>query len=342
MTALPSKSAFTGPSVTEGEFKTAIETQHDYLTGLLGTAGTQAAALAALGVLGGSVSTRSTAYAVVAADRGHLILCSETFTLSLSSAVTLGAGFAVAVVNTGTGVITVDPAGTETVGGKAALTLAVGASAILICDGAGWQFVGGGASSERGYQLFTASGTFNVPPGVTKVKATVIGGGGGGGRGNTYTTSTGTGDGVSYYDVHTYGGAGGAGGQYVGYVSVNPGDVLTVTVGSGGAGSNSSSGSNGLASIFSGITAGGGFGGAASVGSADGVSGATGSVPAGGFGIGGGTYMQTSRDRGASATGPVAYSASGIFFPGAGGLGEYSYGGNNASGGVGGLVLIEW
>lgn len=335
MTALPNKSAFTGASVTEGEYKTAIETQHDYLTGLLGAAGTQAAALAALGVLGGSVSTRSTAYTVLATDRGHMILCSGTFTLSLTSAATLGAGFAVAVVNGGTGVITVDPAGTETVGGKATLTLAAGASAILISDGAGWQSVGGGASSERGYQLFTASGTFNVPAGVTKVKATVIGGGGGGG-------------GANYYDQDAYGGAGGAGGQLVGYVSVVPSNAMAVTVGSGGAGSNAynTAGSAGSASAFGALTANGGYGGAAALGSssgANGSDGAAGSISTGGVGFGCMHYAQTSRRaRASGSTLPVSYSPDGLLQPGVGGMGESTQGASNASGGVGGLVLIEW
>lgn len=333
MTALPGKSAFTGASVTEGEYKTAIETQHDYLTGLLGAAGTQAAALAALGALGGSVSTRSTSYTVLATDRGHMILCSGTFTLSLTSAATLGAGFAVAVVNGGTGVITVDPAGTETVGGKATLTLAAGASAILISDGAGWQSVGGGASSERGYQLFTASGTFNVPAGVTKVKATVIGGGGGGARGAE--TSTGSGDSTTYYNLR--GGNGGNGGQFCGYVDVTPGAALTVTVGAGGAGSNSGAGLSGTASSFLGVSAGGGLGGSLTAES----TGADGAVSAGSLGKGSFTYSQGSKCSSGS-TAAVVYSPSGLYFPGAGGVGEYGLSGNNASGGVGGLVLIEW
>ena len=49
MTAIPAKSAFTGSSVTEGDFKTALETMVDYLTGMLGSSGTQAAALQSRG-----------------------------------------------------------------------------------------------------------------------------------------------------------------------------------------------------------------------------------------------------------------------------------------------------
>ena len=331
MTALPAKSAFTGASVTEGEYKTALETQHDYLTGLLGAAGTQAAALATLGVLGGNVSTRTAAYTVVATDRGHMILCSGTFTLSLTSAATLGAGFGVAVVNAGSGILTVDPAGTETIGGKSALMLAAGASAILISEGAGWQVIGASGAVEHGYQLFTTSGTFNVPPGVTKVKATVIGGGGGGGRGN------------ENYDgsIIFSGGDGGRGGQWVGYLDVTPLGSMAVTVGSGGVGSNTAAGSAGSASVFGSITANGGAGGAAASGS-DAASGVPGAISSGSIGFGSKTYDQSTRSRASNSTASAAYVTTGTLYPGAGGAGEYGPSGSNATGGVGGLVLIEW
>jgi hypothetical protein len=64
-------------------------------------------------------------------------------------------------------------------------------------------------------QVFTSSGTFNVPAGVSRVKVTVIGAGGNGGNGS--------GD----YP----GGGGGAGGYVVDYVAVTAGGTATVTVG---------------------------------------------------------------------------------------------------------------
>jgi hypothetical protein len=64
-------------------------------------------------------------------------------------------------------------------------------------------------------QIFTSSGTFNVPAGVARVKVTVIGAGGNGGNG--------AGD--------FAGGGGGAGGYVVDYVAVTPGGTATVTVG---------------------------------------------------------------------------------------------------------------
>jgi hypothetical protein len=67
-------------------------------------------------------------------------------------------------------------------------------------------------------QVFTSSGTFNVPAGVSRVKVTVIGAGGNGGSNS------------SCFD----GGGGGAGGYIVDYVTVTPGGTASVTVGTNG------------------------------------------------------------------------------------------------------------
>lgn len=81
-------------------------------------------------------------------------------------------------------------------------------------------------------QLFTASGTFVVPGGVTQLLVTIYGAGGGGGgaidkRGdNTVPKPTG---------YNTDGGFGGNGGKAVSLLSVTPAESLTVTVGAGGA-----------------------------------------------------------------------------------------------------------
>ena len=66
MTALPPKANLTGSAVTQGQFKTALDTVNDYLTGLLGTDGTPATARAALGVINASAPT----YAQVIAALG--------------------------------------------------------------------------------------------------------------------------------------------------------------------------------------------------------------------------------------------------------------------------------
>ena len=88
-------------------------------------------------VLNASLS-KSATYTVVAADEGQFLQCSSTFTLSLTAAATLGDGFALGIANTGVGVITVDPAGSETIGGSATLTLAAGDAIVTMCNGSNW------------------------------------------------------------------------------------------------------------------------------------------------------------------------------------------------------------
>jgi len=125
-------------------------------------------------------------------------------------------------------------------------------------------------------QVFTSSGTFTVPTGVTSLKVTIIGGGGGGGSayqgGGTVTGGTGgtssfggylsatggtggagsngnplygasgtngTGGGSSFNSALAplaYGGGAGAGGQQYGYCGCSGGNVLVAQGGSGGNG----------------------------------------------------------------------------------------------------------
>jgi hypothetical protein len=98
-------------------------------------------------------------------------------------------------------------------------------------------------------QLFTTSGTFNVPAGITTLVVSVYAGGGGGS------------DGIGYP-----GNPGGAGAAMVAYLSgLTPGAGIAVTVGSGGNGSSPgglASGSPGGASSFGGFVTCTGGGGA--------------------------------------------------------------------------------
>ena len=51
MTALPSKPSFTGTTVTQGQFKTALDNLNDYLTGLFGADGTVGTARSTLNIV---------------------------------------------------------------------------------------------------------------------------------------------------------------------------------------------------------------------------------------------------------------------------------------------------
>lgn len=358
MTAIPGIANFTGASVTEGEFKTALTGLHDYLTGLLGTAGTQAAAQSAIGaLLGAGVSSRSANYTVVESDRGRLITCTGTFTLSLPAAATIGAGFAFAVANLGTGTITIDPNGSETISGQPTGSVSPNACLIVACTGSTWVIAG--ASSGRGMQVFTSSGTFVAPAGVTSVKVSVVGGGGNGGSATSVSV-------ISY----SAGCGGGGGGVAIGVVSGSAlAQSIAVTVGSAG-----------QASSFGQImqAGGGGHGGSAAQGQS-GSGGAGGSGSGGTFnltgssgivgGMGGASSIQAPVGRkktGYSSDGTTAYYSEdvkavgfmGLGFGGGessgagmaatgygnGGGGGYSRDNGTIPGGAGspGIVIVEW
>lgn len=138
-TPLPAASEWTGPTVTEGQFKTAQNNLRAYLADLLGVDGTIATALAALGAYPNNTVALVGATTVVASHRGKVLLCSGTWTLSLTAAATLGNGFGVGVINTGTGTITIDPNLDETIDGAATLALGPGETALLLCTGSAWR-----------------------------------------------------------------------------------------------------------------------------------------------------------------------------------------------------------
>jgi hypothetical protein len=190
---------------------------------------------------------------------------------------------------------------------------------------------------------FTASGTFTVPTGVTKVSVALVGGGGGGTKYNLGN------DGASP------GPSGGRGGVSYANIAVTPGASLSVAVGSGGAGSTAYSGGNGTNggnSTFQGQTGGGGLTNG-TIGSSTMV---IGLYQAAAFArctteaqepIFTAAYKTTERPTGQGST-STAYSAGGSYIPGAGGeRGQFSTSNDGAvtstidgTGGVGGAVFI--
>ena len=84
------------------------------------------------------VSYKNTTYTVTLADIGNTIDCAGSWTLSLTAAATLGDGYYVWVRNTGSGTITIDPSGAETIDGAVTYTLNAGHYCLLICDGSNW------------------------------------------------------------------------------------------------------------------------------------------------------------------------------------------------------------
>jgi len=166
-TPLPVSTDFAGSAVTEGGFKTAISNQRAFLAGLLGTTGGVDAALATLGALGGQSAAKTTAYTVVAADRGKVIDCNGTFTLTLTAAATLGAGFSFIVVNTGSGTITIDPNASELINGAATETVTAGNWAIVTCNGTSFRSLESVAPAAADPSM-TLLGTLTTTSGTTQ------------------------------------------------------------------------------------------------------------------------------------------------------------------------------
>lgn len=175
MTALPASTAFTGASITEAQFKTAITDLRGYLAGLLGTDGAVATAAAALDVLfAAGVDAKSSAYTVATSDRGKLLDCTGTWTLSLPAASSAGAGFAFCVVNSGAGIITIDANGAELIDGAATATLDAGLSIILVCTGAAW--LGATRSTEPYAEPTLATGSNVYMHDLTEITADITSG----------------------------------------------------------------------------------------------------------------------------------------------------------------------
>jgi len=166
-------------------------------------------------------------------------------------------------------------------------------------------------------EVFTSSGTFSVPTGVSTVQALVVAGGGGGGGASP-------GQGADGY----FNGGGGAGGLvFHPAYPVTPGGTVSVTVGDGGAGPGGAGqqGADGQNSVFGTITAQGGGGG----GRANGENGRS-----GGSGGGGGAGPNPG---GSGGTATQGNSGGGTGYGSNGGSGNPgNAGGGGGGGGAGG------
>lgn len=171
MTALPTAAALTGSTVTEGGFKAAISDLRSFLAEQFGDTGAKADVLATLGAMLSKVIVRTSAYTVALTDRGAVIDASGTWTLTLPTLAAAGSGFAVILDNRGTGTITADGNGSETIEGVATLAVAPSQSVLLVSTTGTWmalQFQGPvqtsavDATSGRLLRLSGAFGSFGI------------------------------------------------------------------------------------------------------------------------------------------------------------------------------------
>lgn len=170
-----------------------------------------------------SYSARTANVQLTAAEIGTLIdVKSGTFTQTFDAAATLGAGWWCYIRNSGSGDITLDPNGSETIDGLATLLMPPGKWVLVQSDGSNLYVAAENAVDRT--LLFTTKGTstWTKVNGLKFVDVTVVGGGGGGSGGR----------GTAFYGA----GGGGGGASRKRIQSSVLGATEIVTVGAGGAG----------------------------------------------------------------------------------------------------------
>lgn len=163
-------------------------------------------------------------YTATNADNGKLFDCSGTFTLSYAAAASLAANWWCLVANNGSGNITHDPNGSETIDGATTGTQYPGFVMMIHCDGTVLR-----AYKLSGYrqELYTAGTTITAAMGIRSWKATLQGGGASG-----------------LASASTAGCGGPAGATAIKVFAVTPNTAYSCAIGSGGASAASGGGSS--------------------------------------------------------------------------------------------------
>jgi hypothetical protein len=262
------------------------------------------------------------------ADQGYWIdVTSGTFTQTFTAAATLGDGWWCYYGNSGTGAVTLDPNGSETIDGLTSFVVYPNEIRAIQCTGTAFNSFVVNAFDAT----FTSTTSVVIPPGYLQLKVDAVGGGGGGGTGVVNTSGS-----------YRYGpGAGGGGARVITTVNVpTAGSSVTATVGAGG-----TAGVAGGSSSFNNVVAYGGGGGAG---------GGTSNVEFGGGGGGGGLLSVGSNGSinvnpsiapGTGGSPVVSGSTSNVSFGGGNGSASAIFGGGGGgigylnSGGAGGGSL---
>jgi len=158
-------------------------------------------------------AAKTGAYTLAVADKGALIDCSGTWTLGLTAAATLGAGWWCYVRNVGTGTITADPNASELIDGVTSGAIRPGMTLLIQCDGTAFHCVRVGPHVAM--EVLTSGTSWTCPLGVRTAKFWLTNGGAPGGGGNGSLS-----------------GAGGAGGSTAVFVAATtPATAYTYAIG---------------------------------------------------------------------------------------------------------------
>jgi hypothetical protein len=238
---------------------------------------------------------------IVGTNRSNLIdITSGTFSQTFVAAATLGSGWFCYIRNSGTGDITLDPNGSETIDGLTSYIMYPGETRLVQCDGTTFITI----VLDAFYRVFTSTGTFTKPPGYTAITGLLWGGGGSGATANSGLASGAGGGACNIFSVDS------------GFLSAS----CNVTIGAGGTGVTFGTGNVGGQSSFdSKFNA---FGGAGGIGSGSNIGG----------GGGGGVFSAGSSTTGGNPLGTTGENSG---FGGAGG-GSFTTGRSSFAGGASG------
>jgi len=119
------------------------------------------------------VKIASSSTTIQQSDRAgtYVFKSSGMVTCSLLSAITVGDGYFLNVVNQGSGTVTIDPSSTETIDGLATKALAPGESTTIVCDGTNWVTVGYGRSTQFQFTKLVLDITTGSPFNLTSTQA---------------------------------------------------------------------------------------------------------------------------------------------------------------------------
>ena len=168
-------------------------------------------------------SARTSNTILASSDASTLVvITSGTFTQTFTAAATLGSGWFCYIQNLGTGDITLDPNGSETIDGLTSYIMYPNEVRLVQCNGTSFNTI----VLNPFTRSFSATGTFTKPPCYSQIYAECWGAGGGGGSGGFNAVGGG----------NSGGGAGGGGYMFRSILASALSSSETVTIGAGGAG----------------------------------------------------------------------------------------------------------